>query len=113
MAQLVISTIDPENGSVSAVINLKDKDIQRIYNAYKRDYAEGYLKQKIDSGDILEASDTIENMQNGIEAQEILNDLAESFIKNMVNTTHNVEIRVAYEKIASNIPRIEVNSNGR
>ena len=108
MAQLVISTIDPEHGSISSVIHLKDKDLQRIYNAYKRDYAEGYLKHKIDQGEVLEASDSLENIQKDIQAQEILNDLVERFIKDIVNVTHSTEMRIAYEKISSNLERIQV-----
>lgn len=107
MAQIVISTIDPINGSISSTIKLKDDYLHRIYRAYKYNQAAGHLKYLAGSGKVLEASDTIENIINDIPTQHILDELVNRFIKDLVNTAHHTELNIAQTEYMSKIDRIE------
>lgn len=107
MAQVVITTIDPVNGSISSTIKLKDVYLQRIYSAYKYNQAAQYLKQKIESGEVLESYDTAENIMEKVSAQSILDNLVERFIQDLSNYTLNIELKKNQEEFISKLGRIE------
>lgn len=103
MAQIIITTIDGKNGSINSTFRLKDKDIERIYNIFKQKLATERLNIKINSGDILEASDSVENYITQINPQEILDDLASDFVGALIERTYNIErnklVKEAIERI--------------
>lgn len=98
MAQVIVSTLGNHSGSVNVSVKLNDDDLERIYNAYKHRYAVEMLRHKTQSGAILEASDTVENLITQIDTHEILRDIVDRFMRDLVHTASNIEQRIILEK---------------
>lgn len=108
MAQILLTIIDQENGSLTATFTISDRDIKRIFDAYKRTNAEKHLKDLQNDGKILEAYDTVEETAKKIATQDIVEYLAENFIETLSKYTYQVESNLAFSKIYAQIAPIKI-----
>lgn len=111
MAQVMLTVIDPINGAVNSQIKLKDIDIARIYAAFRYKHADNILFHKKANEDVLEASDTIENISKQISAQEILDNLFFTLIDRIISDTHSIESKRILKEYYDKTGRIEVDND--
>lgn len=110
MAQIIITTIDQKNGALSVTFSLKDSAVERIYNAHKYVSAQEYLADKQREGQILEASDTIDNVIAQLASQDILEHIANRFVEDLCRHTYTTESNIEYSKIYAKIEKIAIES---
>lgn len=107
MAQIIISTFDAIHGSLSSVIKVEDKDLDRIYKAYKREQVINYIKSKKENNQALEDWETVDNLIKEVSPQQILDEFAEKFITDIINRVHHMEFEVFKDKYLEDFSRIE------
>ena len=108
MAQIMLTFIDSVNGSVNSLVKLKDKDVSRMYEAFKFRHAEHILSNKQSSGEVLEATDTLENIANNIPVQDVLDNLFLTFMDRVISDTHNIESKKILKDFYNKLGFIEM-----
>lgn len=108
MASIFLTFMDAKNGTITASYSLDDKDVQRMYDAYRYRHGELLLQDKVGAGEILEADDTINNLGSKFTCQDIVNSAGAQIVGTMINSVHEVETRIEFQKIADQVQRIEI-----
>lgn len=108
MAQIIITVIDTENGAANSTYKIKDKDISRIYKAFKYKLAYDYLQRKKNTEEVLEASDTVENISTQVTGQDVVNEVCNMFISNLIGRAHDIEKNKLIQDFFDKNPYIEV-----